>query len=169
VWLAFWIQRRHEDQQATARYAAQLYGCRQELLELGERAEKLQRRINPGGAIIASFEAPALQALLGSPEIARQSGHGFFVAAISLLNQFKAVENTLNYLRLTAAAGQHLTAGQAAHTARELGVAERANAYVVNLIDGELSKLEHAVKPSAQDEQIIAELMRVARGEEDDG
>jgi len=129
------------------------------------RAEKLQRRISPGGAIIASFEAPALQGLLSSPEIGRQSGHGFFVAAISLLNQLKAVENTLSYLRLTAASGQHLTPVQAVHTARELGVAERASAYVMNLIDGELSKLEHAVKSSSKDEQIIAELMRVARGE----
>jgi len=44
VWLAFWIQRRHEDQQATARYAAQLYACHQELIELRERGTCQQER-----------------------------------------------------------------------------------------------------------------------------
>jgi hypothetical protein len=95
----------------------------------------------------------------------RQSGYGFFVAVIALSNHFKAVENALQYLRLSAAMGHRLTDLQAAHIKRELGVAERATVYVQNLMEGELSKLKHKARPTPKDDQIVAELMKAARGE----
>ena len=109
VLIAFRLDRAWEGRQSKQLYGCQLDACRHDLANLHAVCRKIHDQAAVGSTNILEVEAPALQALLASPNLHEHGPHGFVVALTSLSGFIVASRNMMNHYRAAAAMGHGLT------------------------------------------------------------
>jgi len=165
VLVAFRLDRMWERRQSRQLYCQQLNACRYDLGNLRAICSRIQDQVAVGSTNILEVEAPALRAVLASPNLQEHGPHGLVVVFTALSALIAATENVMTQYRLAAAAGGAITEKGVADTRNRIAQLLRGIEYVQHLIDKELKRFRVGVAKTSEDTEIMDGFAGALRGD----
>lgn len=138
VLLAFRLNRAWERHQSRKLYCQQLNVCRYDLGNLHAVCRRIKDQVAVGGTNILEVEAPALRAILASPNLQEHCPHGLVTVLTAVSGFISATGNIMTHYRLAAATGGALTDKGVGDTRDRMTRLLRGIEYVQHLIDQEI-------------------------------
>ncbi len=165
VFFAFRLDRMWERYQSRQLYCQQLNTCRYDISNLHAICSRPQDQVAVGNTNILEVEAPALRAILASPNLQEHGPHGLVVVFTALSALIAATGNVMTQYRLAAAAGGAITPQGVADTRDRMSQLLRGIEYVQRLIDEELKRFRVGVIKTSQDTDIMDGFAKALRGD----
>lgn len=165
VLLAFRLDRAWERRQSRQLYCQQLNACRYDLGNLGAICSRIQDQVAVGSTNILEVEAPALRAILASPNLQEHCPHGLVVVLTAVSTLISATENIMTHYRLAAATGGALTEKGVADTRDRMVQLLRGLEYAQRVIDLELQRSRLGVVKTSEDTQMVDGFAKALRGD----
>ncbi len=155
VLLAFRLDRAWEHHRSRQLYCQQLTACRYDLASLHAICSKIQGQVRVGSTNILEVEAPALRALLVSPNLQEHCPHGLVVVLTAPSALIAATANVMTQYRLAAAGGGGITERGAADTRVRMAQLVRGLEYAQHLIDQDLRRFRVSVLRTSEDTEMM--------------
>ena len=165
VLVAFRLDRMWEHRQSRLLYCQQLNACRYDLANLHALCHKIQDQVVVGSTNILELEAPALRAVLASPNLQEHCPHGLVVVLTAVSALIAATANVMTQYRLAAAAGGGITERGAADTRDRMVQLVRGLEYAQRLIDQELQRFRVGVVKTSEDTKMMDGFAKALRGD----
>jgi uncharacterized membrane protein YccC len=165
VLLAFRLNRAWESRQSGRLYCQQLNACRYDLASLRSILSKIQDQVAVGSTNILEVEAPALRALLASPNLQEHCPHGFAVVLTAVSALITTTGNVMTQYRLAATTGGTLTAQGVADIRNRTAQLIRGLDYIQQLIDQELRRFRVGVAKTTEDTEKMDGFAKALRGD----
>lgn len=165
VLLAFRLDRAWERRQSRQLYCQQLNACRYDLASLHSLCRRIENQVAVGSTNILEVEAPALRAVLASPNLQEHCPHGLVVVLTAVSALIAATANVMTQYRLAAATGGGITEGGAADTRDRMAQLVRGLEYAQRLIDEKLKRFRVGVAKTSEDTEIMEGFAKALRGD----
>jgi len=165
VLLAFRLDRAWERRQSRQLYCQQLTACRYDLASLRAICSKIQVQIAVGSTNILEVEAPALRALLASPNLQEHCPHGLVVVLTAVSAFIAATRNIMAHYRLASATGGAVTEKGVTDTRDRMVQLLRGLEYAQRVIDLELQRFRLGVVKTSEDTQMMDGFAKALRGD----
>lgn len=165
VLVAFRLDRMWQRHQSKQLYCQQLNACRYDLASLHSLCGRIQNQVAVGSTNILEVEAPALRAILASPNLQEHCPHGLVVVFTAVSALIAAIGNVMTQYRLAAAAGGAITPQGVADTRDRISQLLRGIEYVQRLIDEELKRFRVGVIKTSKDTDIMDGFAKALRGD----
>lgn len=165
VLLAFRLDRMWERRQSRQRYCQQLNACRYDLASLHAVCLRIQNQVAVGSTNILEVEAPALRAVLASPNLQEHCPHGLVVVFTAVSALIAATANVMTQYRLATAAGGAITGQGVSDTRDRMAQLLRGLEYAQRLIDQELQRFRVGVVKTSEDTEMMDGFGKALRGD----
>jgi len=165
VLVAFRLDRIWERHQSKQLYCQQLNACRYDLANLHAICSKVKDQVAEGSTNILEVEAPALRAILASPNLQEHCPHGLVVVLTAVSTLISATANIMTHYRLAAATGGVLTEKGVSDTRDRMVQLLRGLEYAQRVIDLELQRFRLGVVKTSEDTQMTDGFAKALRGD----
>ena len=154
-----------ERRQSRQLYCQQLNACRYDLGNLHAVCRRIKDQVAVGSTNILEVEAPALRAILASPNLQEHCPHGLVVVLTAVSTLISATENIMTHYRLAAATGGALTEKGVADTRDRMVQLLRGPEYAQRVIDLELQRFRLGVVKTSEDTEMMDGFAKALRGD----
>jgi hypothetical protein len=165
VLVAFRLDRMWERRQSKQLYCQQLNACRYDLGSLSAICSKIRDQVAVGSTNILELEAPALRAVLNSPNLQEHCPHGLEVVFTAVSALIAATANVMSQYRLAAPTGDAITGQGVADTRDRMAQLMRGLEYAQHLIDQELQRFHVGVVKTSKDTEMMDAFAKALRGD----
>ncbi len=165
VLVAFRLDRILERRQSSQLYCQQLNACRYDLGNLHAVCGRIKDQVAVGSTNILEVEAPALRAILASPNLQEHCPHGLVTVLTAVSGFISATANIMTHYRLAAATGGALTEKGVADTRDRMVQLLRGLEYAQRVIDLELQRFCLGVVKTSEDTQMVDGFAKALRGD----
>jgi len=155
VLLAFKFDRIWERRQSRELYCQQLNACRYDLGNLSAICSSIHDKVAVGSTNIFEVEAPALRAILVSPNLQEHCPHGLVVVLTAVATLIAATSNVMAQYRLAATSGMSMTEQGVADTRNRMERLVRGLEFAEHLIDREIQRFGVGVIKTSEDKEMM--------------